>query len=532
MVALLAAFVDASGDPVSALANAPTIQIRRTDTGAIVQAFTAMTFVGDGTYRYDYTIPSTTESYSFVVDGDPTASGQVPDSQVTKSGSFSGLIDANETAINTNLDAQVSDVEADTQDIQSRLPAALVSGRIDADVGNMQTDVVDADALAADAVAEIADGIWDEDVVAAHGTADTAGLLVRALGADISQRTNNPTLNALLGVVDAAGRDIPEQVDLELQVLHGSGSWEGASAAATATAVWSEALPGAFGAGEAGNIVGNRLDAAVSSRATQADILADATPFNGADVTLILADTAAMQPLVDVAVSSRAAPGDAMTLTPAERTAIDGVLTAAHGAGAWTGGGLTQQNVRDAMKLAPTAGAPAVGSVDQHLDDIESTVTGLNDLSSGDVETAVQNALDTQGYTAARAVNLDNLDELVSDPKTLTVAERTAIAAAILSSTMDSFLTLGTVGGALATAAAHGGHDVVDDMFVFGGPPGQPTSFRRRQFSSSAAAIAARAAPNAPDGADGEIKRWKAVADYTGVGPTDTLVAMHFVEEL
>ena len=34
------------------------------------------------------------------------------------------------------------------------------------------------------------------------------------------------------------------------------------------------------------------------------------------------------------------------------------------------GGGLTQQNVRDAMKLTPTAGVPDAGSVDEHLDDI------------------------------------------------------------------------------------------------------------------------------------------------------------------
>jgi len=32
------------------------------------------------------------------------------------------------------------------------------------------------------------------------------------------------------------------------------------------------------------------------------------------------------------------------------------------------GGGLSQQQVRDAMKLAPTAGAPSTGSVDEHLD--------------------------------------------------------------------------------------------------------------------------------------------------------------------
>lgn len=57
------------------------------------------------------------------------------------------------------------DIIGDTNDIQARLPAALVSGRIDASVGAMAagsvtaaaiaTGAIDADALAADAVAEI-----------------------------------------------------------------------------------------------------------------------------------------------------------------------------------------------------------------------------------------------------------------------------------------------------------------------------------------------------------------------------------------
>lgn len=37
-------------------------------------------------------------------------------------------------------------------------------------------------------------------------------------------------------------------------------------------------------------------------------------------------------------------------------------------------GGLSQQDVRDAMKLAPSAGAPAAGSLDQQIDDIEGYV--------------------------------------------------------------------------------------------------------------------------------------------------------------
>jgi hypothetical protein len=49
--------------------------------------------------------------------------------------------------IGTNLDASVADVEADTQVIQTRLPAALVGGRIDADMGAISTDATAADTL-------------------------------------------------------------------------------------------------------------------------------------------------------------------------------------------------------------------------------------------------------------------------------------------------------------------------------------------------------------------------------------------------
>jgi hypothetical protein len=55
-----------------------------------------------------------------------------------------------------------------------------------------------------------------------------------------------------------------------------------------------------------------------------------------------------------------------------------------------SGSGLTQQQVRDAMKLAPSGGAAAAGSVDEHLDETESKADALvsrvgvpGDLGSG-----------------------------------------------------------------------------------------------------------------------------------------------------
>jgi hypothetical protein len=80
--------------------------------------------------------------------------------------------------------AALATVQSDTDDIQTRLPAALVSGRMDSDVQAMANAVItaakfaagaiDANALAADAV----DEIWDE-ASSGHTTAGTFGNVLR-----------------------------------------------------------------------------------------------------------------------------------------------------------------------------------------------------------------------------------------------------------------------------------------------------------------------------------------------------------------
>jgi hypothetical protein len=63
-----------------------------------------------------------------------------------------------------NLDTQLSTLQADTDNIQTRLPAALVSGRMDASVGAMAANTLTASAVATDAVAEIQTGLSTLDV--------------------------------------------------------------------------------------------------------------------------------------------------------------------------------------------------------------------------------------------------------------------------------------------------------------------------------------------------------------------------------
>jgi hypothetical protein len=64
------------------------------------------------------------------------------------------------------LEPAVTAIEADTQDLQSRLPAALVSGRMDSSVGAMASNTLTAAAIAADAAPELRG-------VLASGTADS-----------------------------------------------------------------------------------------------------------------------------------------------------------------------------------------------------------------------------------------------------------------------------------------------------------------------------------------------------------------------
>lgn len=114
--------------------------------------------------------------------------------------------------------AQATAIEADTQDLQTRLPAALVGGRMDSDVGNLQNAVIaaatfaasaiDATALASDAVAEIADGVWDE-LLAGHVTPDSAGVALSAILTDTST-----TLDGLITGIKSVTDNLPDSGQL------------------------------------------------------------------------------------------------------------------------------------------------------------------------------------------------------------------------------------------------------------------------------------------------------------------------------
>lgn len=75
------------------------------------------------------------------------------------------------------------DIIGDTNDIQSRLPAALVSGRIDASVGAMAANVITAAATAADFTTEVTSGLSTLD---AAGVRTAVGLASANLDTQLS----------------------------------------------------------------------------------------------------------------------------------------------------------------------------------------------------------------------------------------------------------------------------------------------------------------------------------------------------------
>lgn len=206
-----------------------------------------------------------------------------------------------------SVSADVAAVQSDTNDIQTRLPAVLVSGRMDSSVGAVAANAITA--------AGIADGAIDRATFAADtglqtirsGTAQAgaAGTVTLDASASATDDFYNDTRILLTGgtgvgqvrhIRDYVGATkvatvVPNwatnpDATSTFAVLPATSVWDetladhldsgstGASlnAAGAAGDPWTTALPGAYGAGTAGNIVGNNINATVSSRATQTSV--------------------------------------------------------------------------------------------------------------------------------------------------------------------------------------------------------------------------------------------------------------------
>lgn len=92
------------------------------------------------------------------------------------------------TPAGASLAADVAAVQADTNDLQSRIPAALISGRIDATVGAMQANVMTAAAAAADLTTELQSGLATASALTTvEGKIDTIDTVVDSILVDTAE---------------------------------------------------------------------------------------------------------------------------------------------------------------------------------------------------------------------------------------------------------------------------------------------------------------------------------------------------------
>jgi hypothetical protein len=144
-------------------------------TGTVDSVSVVGAVVGSFTLRKDSSLKPTTAGRTL----DVSATGEAGVDWANV-GSPTTTLNLSGTTIKT-----ATDVETDTADIQTRLPAALVSGRIDASVGAVAanaitaaaiaTDAIDSDAIAASAVTEIQAGL------ATQASVDTVDTVVDAI---------------------------------------------------------------------------------------------------------------------------------------------------------------------------------------------------------------------------------------------------------------------------------------------------------------------------------------------------------------
>ncbi len=204
-----------------------------------------------------------------------------------------------------------TDVETDTADIQTRLPAALVSGRMDASVGAMATGVIteaafdttagsfaplgfidQGTAQSATATTLVGRAALADDVIKAGMTLFARGstqgywqsVLIDSVSGDtftiaawpVTTPTGTITYK-VAGTPNASAVSYAGLVDAvwdEPTSGHATAGTTGKALtdAGSAGDPWSTALPGAYGAGTAGKIVGDNVNATISSRATQTSV--------------------------------------------------------------------------------------------------------------------------------------------------------------------------------------------------------------------------------------------------------------------
>lgn len=200
------------------------------------------------------------------------------------------------TDTGTTLQAELDGIQADTENIQTRIPAALVGGRMDSDVGMYQTGMVPLFATVQGRTLDVtATGAAGVDWANVEGQATIVNLEATSIETASALVVPIATIDA---AVDSLTADVAALQDLsaaqaadavwdELIAGHLTASTTGAAlnAAGSAGDPWTTTLPGAYTGAQAGKILadilvdtGTTLDALLQDVPTTAEFNARTLP--------------------------------------------------------------------------------------------------------------------------------------------------------------------------------------------------------------------------------------------------------------
>jgi hypothetical protein len=227
--------------------------------------------------------------------------------------------------------------------------------------------------------------VWDV-LESAISTASSIGLKVKNnLDATVSSRSTLTAGQAADAVWD------------ELLADHLTTGSTGAAlnAAGSSGDPWATPLPGSYGSGTAGYILGNRLDVAVSTRST-------------------LTATQAADAVWDEPIADHLSSGSTGAALNAAGSSGDPWATPLPGSyGAGTAGNILGNRL-DVAVSTRASGADYTAARAAKLDNLDATVSSRAPAST---------ALSNTTWTDSRAANLDNLDVAVSSRSTLTASD-------------------------------------------------------------------------------------------------------------
>ncbi len=355
-----------------------------------------------------------------------------------------GLVDSNVVKVGptgSGTAQTAGDIMADTNDIQTRLPAALVSGRMDCSVGAMASGVVTATAIAADAItdAKVASDVTIASVTGAVGSVTgavgsiaTGGIAAAsfAAGAIDAAAIATDAIGALELAAGAAS-EIATAVRTELGTE--LGRIDVATSTRLATSGYTAPLDAA-GTRSAVGLASANLDTQLDALPTNAEL---ATALGTAD-DAVLAQVALVKAKTDNIPASPAAVSDIPTAAANADAVWDEAIAGHLGAGS-TG---------EALDNAGAAGSPP--SVSDIADEVQTrTIAGVtlvatttnltNAPTAGDLTATMKTSVTTAATAATPTVTAGTVSDKTG--YALTSGERTSIATAVWASVMEGSRT-------------------------------------------------------------------------------------------